>query len=96
MTAVRSSRPPCPAVGDQVGEIAQRFYRHLFTEHPDLLGGTFNRGNQARGEQQQALAGSVAAFAGSLVKTPERVPENPLSRFAHKHASLGVRPTSTR
>ena len=81
-----------PAVGEHIGEIAQRFYRHLFTEHPELLDGTFNRGNQARGEQQQALAGSVAAFASSLVKSPERVPENLLSRIAHKHASLGIRP----
>jgi nitric oxide dioxygenase len=81
-----------PAVGQHIGEIAQRFYRHLFAEHPQLLDGTFNRGNQARGEQQQALAGSVAAFAGSLVKSPERVPENLLSRIAHKHASLGIRP----
>ncbi|MET0796798.1 MAG: hypothetical protein ABWY21_05415 [Rhodococcus sp. (in: high G+C Gram-positive bacteria)] len=37
----------------------------MFTEHPELLDGTFNRGNQASGEQQQALAGSVAAFASS-------------------------------
>jgi nitric oxide dioxygenase len=81
-----------PAVGEHIGEIAQRFYRHMFTEHPELLDGTFNRGNQARGEQQQALAGSVAAFASSLVNTPDRVPENLLQRIAHKHASLGIRP----
>jgi nitric oxide dioxygenase len=81
-----------PVVGEHIGEIAQRFYRHLFGEHPELLDGTFNRGNQARGEQQQALAGSVAAFASTLVKTPGRVPQNLLSRIAHKHASLGIRP----
>jgi nitric oxide dioxygenase len=81
-----------PVVGAQIGEITQRFYRHLFAEHPDLLDGTFNRGNQARGEQQQALAGSVAAFAGALVKAPGQAPQNLLSRIAHKHASLGIRP----
>ena len=80
-----------PVVGEHIGKIAQRFYGHLFTEHPELLDGTFNRGNQASGEQQQALAGSVAAFASSLIETPERVPENLLSRIAHKHASLGIR-----
>jgi nitric oxide dioxygenase len=80
-----------PVVGRHIGEIARRFYDHLFTAHPELLDGTFNRGNQARGEQQQALAGSVAAFATTLVKTPDRVPENLLSRIAHKHASLGIR-----
>jgi nitric oxide dioxygenase len=79
-----------PVVGEHIGEIAQRFYQHLFAAHPELLDGVFNRGNQARGEQQQALAGSVAAFACSLLATPTRVPEKLLSRIAHKHASLGI------
>ena len=81
-----------PVVGQHIGEIARRFYGHLFAAHPELLDGTFNRGNQARGEQQQALAGSVAAFATKLVTTPGRAPENLMSRIAHKHASLGIRP----
>ena len=81
-----------PVVGEHIGEITRRFYRHMFTEHPELLDGLFNRGNQARGEQQQALAGSVASFAASLLAAPPQVPEHLLSRIAHKHASLGVRP----
>jgi len=81
-----------PVVGEHIGEIAKRFYGHMFDAHPELLDGLFNRGNQKRGEQQQALAGSVAAFATALVKNPERLPENLLSRIAHKHASLGIRP----
>jgi nitric oxide dioxygenase len=85
-----------PVVGEHIAEIAQRFYRHLFAAHPQLLDGTFNRGNQARGEQQQALAGSVASFAAALVHTPDRLPESLLSRVAHKHASLGIRPEQYR
>jgi len=81
-----------PAVGEQIGEIARRFYQHLFSLHPELLDGTFNRGNQAQGLQQQALAGSVAAFAATLVKAPDQPPEVLLARVAHKHASLGIRP----
>ncbi|MCX4538777.1 globin domain-containing protein [Streptomyces sp. NPDC002596] len=81
-----------PVVAEHIGEIAQRFYRHMFSEHPELLDGVFNRGNQVHGDQQQALAGSVAGFATTLVETPERVPEHLLSRIAHKHASLGIRP----
>lgn len=81
-----------PIVADNIQDIAARFYRHLFAIHPDLLDGTFNRGNQADGSQQQALAGSVAAFASTLVNTPERMPEKLLARIAHKHASLGIRP----
>jgi nitric oxide dioxygenase len=83
--------PPSRAA-DNINEIAQRFYRHMFAAHPELLDGTFNRGNQAEGSQQQALAGSVAIFASALVNTPERLPERLLSRVAHKHASLGIRP----
>src|SRR3954452_22310779 len=93
-----------PVVGAHVGEIASRFYRHLFVEHPELLDGVFNRGNQARGEQQRSLAGSVATFATALVETPERTPESLVRRIGakhacpgvragpHKHASLGIRP----
>ena len=81
-----------PVVGEHIGEIAKRFYDHLFTNHPELLDGTFNRGNQIDGSQQQALAGSVAGFATALVTTPGRAPEKLLSRIAHKHASLGIRP----
>jgi nitric oxide dioxygenase len=79
-------------VADNIGEIARRFYDHLFSAHPQLLDGVFNRGNQAEGTQQVALAGSVAAFASALVKSPEELPEQLLNRIAHKHASLGIRP----
>jgi nitric oxide dioxygenase len=81
-----------PVVADNIRAIAQRFYEHLLGEHPELLDGVFNRGNQAQGTQQVALAGSVAAFASALVKTPEQLPEQLLSRIAHKHVSLGIRP----
>jgi nitric oxide dioxygenase len=81
-----------PAVAENIEEIARRFYTHLFAAHPELLDGTFNRGNQAEGTQQVALAGSVAVFASALVKEPEQVPEHLLARIAHKHASLGITP----
>jgi nitric oxide dioxygenase len=81
-----------PVVADNIQEIARRFYVHLFDQHPELNDGVFNRGNQAEGSQQVALAGSVAVFASALVKTPEQLPETLLSRIAHKHASLGITP----
>jgi nitric oxide dioxygenase len=81
-----------PVVAENIEEIATRFYNHLFGEHPELLDGVFNRGNQAEKTQQMALAGSVAVFASSLVKVPEQLPEHLLSRIAHKHASLGITP----
>ncbi|PWF82740.1 hemin transporter [Kocuria rosea] len=81
-----------PVVGENIQEIARRFYAHMFGEHPELMDGLFNRGNQADGRQQQALAGSVAAYAGYLVNTPTELPDHLLSRISHKHVSLGLRP----
>jgi nitric oxide dioxygenase len=81
-----------PVVAENIEEIATRFYTHLFDAHPELLDGVFNRGNQAERTQQMALAGSIAVFAGALVKVPEQLPEHLLLRIAHKHASLGITP----
>ncbi len=81
-----------PVVGEHIEEIAKRFYSHMFEARPDLLDGLFNRGNQADGRQQQALAGSIAAFATMLVEKPDQVPDHLLSRVAHKHVSLGLSP----
>ncbi|MGG2461203.1 globin domain-containing protein [Streptomyces sp. RGM 3693] len=83
-------RATLPAVGAAIEEITTLFYRKLFDVRPELLRDLFNRGNQANGEQQQALAGSIAAFAGMLLAHPDTRPDAMLARIAHKHASLGV------
>ena len=92
----KSARPvieaTLPVVGQHIGVIAERFYQHMFAARPDLLDGLFNRGNQAEGTQQVALAGSVAGFAHALLQDPVQLPEQLLARVAHKHASLGLRP----
>ncbi|MUM35395.1 hemin transporter, partial [Mycobacterium sp. CBMA361] len=56
-----------PLVGGAIGEITPVFYRRLFAAHPELERDLFNRGNQANGSQQKALAGSVAMYATLLV-----------------------------
>ncbi|QGZ52170.1 hemin transporter [Streptomyces sp. QHH-9511] len=83
-------RATLPVVGAAIGEITELFYRKLFDARPELLRDLFNRGSQANGEQQKALAGSIAAFAGMLLEKPEDRPDALLARIAHKHASLGV------
>ncbi|NYV73870.1 globin domain-containing protein [Streptomyces sp. UH6] len=85
-------RATLPVVGAAINEITERFYRGMFTARPELLRDLFNRGNQASKAQQQALAGSIAAFATHLVDRPDERPDAMLSRIAHKHASLGIRP----
>ncbi|WP_432245600.1 globin domain-containing protein [Arthrobacter sp. G.S.26] len=79
-----------PLVGSRIGAITTTFYDRLFTAHPELLDGLFSRSNQRSGTQQQALAGSIAAFATHLVDNPGTLPEAVLARIAHRHASLGI------
>ncbi|HKM24884.1 MAG TPA: globin domain-containing protein, partial [Corynebacterium sp.] len=79
-----------PAVGANIGTIAQTFYRTMFGSHPELLANTFNRGNQKSGEQQKALAASVATFATMLVDPNAPDPVDLLARIGHKHVSLGI------
>ncbi|GGW62620.1 globin domain-containing protein [Streptomyces xantholiticus] len=83
-------RATLPAVGAAIGEITELFYAKLFDDRPELLRDLFNRGNQANGDQQKALAGSIAAFAGMLLEHPESRPDAMLARISHKHASLGI------
>ncbi len=79
-----------PVIGGAIGEITPVFYRRMFAAHPALEWDLFNRGNQAQGDQQRALAGAIAGFATMLVTPDAPSPHAILSRIAHKHASLGI------
>lgn len=79
-----------PIIGERISHITPKFYARLFAAHPGLLDGLFSRANQNNGTQQQALAGSIAAFASHLVNNPGTLPEAVLARIAHKHTSLGI------
>ncbi|BCJ57508.1 globin domain-containing protein [Micromonospora endophytica] len=80
-----------PAVRAHGEAITRRFYQRMFAAHPELLN-LFNRGNQASGAQQAALAAAVVAYAGHLTD-PDPATWGPvLDRIAHKHASLGITP----
>ncbi|MGC4888768.1 globin domain-containing protein [Micromonospora sp. DT227] len=82
-----------PAVRAHGEAITGRFYRRMFDAHPELLD-LFNRGNQATGQQQAALAAAVVAYAGHLTGDAAGLPWGPvLDRIAHKHASLGITAT---
>ena len=81
-----------PVIGERIGEITKKFYAGMFAARPELLDGMFSRANQKNGAQQQALAGSIAAFASHLVQHPDSLPESVLSRISHKHTSLGIQP----
>lgn len=69
--------------------ITRHFYGRMFGAHPELKN-LFNLGNQATGDQAQALAGAVYAFAAHMDKPAVIGPV--LDRIAHKHVSLGITP----
>lgn len=83
-------RATLPVIAQHIDDITALFYTKLFAVHPDLLAGLFNRGNQAQGAQQRALAASIATFATHLVDPALPHPREMLARIGHKHASLGI------
>ncbi|NNU27995.1 globin domain-containing protein [Isoptericola sediminis] len=85
-------RATLPVVGAAIGDITPLFYRKMFAAHPELERDLFNRGNQAQGDQQRALAASIAGYATLLVDEDGPDPRSVLARIAHKHASLGILP----
>ncbi|MPV60214.1 nitric oxide dioxygenase [Burkholderia sp. HI2761] len=78
-----------PVLAQHGYDIIKCFYTRLFNAHPELKN-VFNMAHQEQGQQQQALARAVYAYAeniedpGSLAAV--------LKNIANKHASLGVRP----
>lgn len=79
-----------PVVLENGTKITRHFYRRMFEHNPELKN-LFNLGNQESGEQAQALAGSVYAFASTIDRLDEI--ETAMNRIAQKHVSLGITPT---
>jgi len=78
-------------VAGHAEQITGRFYPRMFAEYPELLR-VFNQGNQATGEQSQALAGAVVAYAVHLIDPTAPSFDHVMKRIAYKHVSLGIRP----
>ena len=70
-------------------DIIKHFYRSLLGAHPELKN-VFNMRHQERGQQQEALARAVYAYAANI-DDPSCL-NAVLEGIANKHASLDVRP----
>jgi nitric oxide dioxygenase len=70
-------------------DIIKHFYRSLLGAHPELKN-VFNMRHQERGQQQEALARAVYAYAANI-DDPSCLTAV-LEGIANKHASLGVLP----
>ena len=84
-------RATAGVVAEHAEQITARFYPRMFAERPDLLR-VFNQANQATGEQSRALAASVVAYAVHLIDPQAPSFDHVMTRIAHKHLSLGIRP----
>ncbi len=78
-------------VAEHAEQITACFYPRMFAERPELLR-VFNLANQATGEQSRALAASVVAYAVQLIDPAAPSFAHVMTRIAHKHVSLGIRP----
>lgn len=78
-----------PVLAEHGYDIIKCFYRRLFDAHPELKN-TFNMAHQEQGQQQQALARAVYAYAENIEDPSSLMAV--LKNIANKHASLGVRP----
>lgn len=78
-----------PILKEHGTALTSHFYKRLFSYNPEL-NNVFNRGNQANGKQQNALATAVLAYAEHI--------ENPavllgaIRHIGHKHTSLQIKP----
>ena len=77
-----------PALGEHSLALTRCFYQRMFTANPELRH-VFNMSRQATGEQQQALANAVLAYA-QHIEHPERL-AGAIALIAAKHVSMGIR-----
>ncbi|GAB1579503.1 NO-inducible flavohemoprotein [Bordetella petrii] len=68
--------------------LTRHFYARMFRHNPELKQ-VFNQGHQQGGQQQQALAAAVAAYAEHIDDPSVLMPV--VERIVHKHVSLGIR-----
>ncbi|MGC1273329.1 MAG: NO-inducible flavohemoprotein [Planctomycetaceae bacterium] len=78
-----------PVVAANAEAITRRFYDLMFAGNPEVQG-FFNQAHQQAGTQQQALAGSICAYAANIDNLAVLGPAVEL--IAQKHCSLMIKP----
>jgi nitric oxide dioxygenase len=78
-----------PVVAEHAETITRRFYTLMFAGNPEVQA-YFNPAHQHSGQQQQALAGAICAYAANIENLGALGPAVEL--IAQKHCSLGIQP----
>lgn len=86
---IKTVKATAPVLAEHGKTITSVFYEKMFKNHPELLN-IFNKTNQVKGEQQQALANMVYAAAQNIDQLEVLLEDVKL--VAHKHRGLNVLP----
>ncbi|HLQ72746.1 MAG TPA: NO-inducible flavohemoprotein [Bacillota bacterium] len=78
-----------PVLAEHGTKITTVFYKNMFNENPELLN-IFNKTNQSRGKQQEALANMVYQAAVNIDRLESIIKD--VSLVAHKHRALNILP----
>ena len=78
-----------PAVSAHARDITEHFYPLMFSRYPQVLE-FFNKANQGKGSQRQALANAVISYAKNIERL--ELLGDAVSLIAQKHCSLGILP----
>lgn len=78
-----------PIVGPLASRITADFYPRMFSAAPAALS-FFNKTNQSKGNQSQALADAVVAYAVNIDKLENL--GGAVAKITHRHCGLGVTP----
>jgi nitric oxide dioxygenase len=78
-----------PVLAEHGATITRHFYQRMFARHPELKN-LFNQTHQKTGSQPETLAKAVYAYAANIDNLG--VLGGAVTRIAHKHASLNIRP----
>lgn len=78
-----------PVLAEHGATITKHFYRRMFKHHPELKN-VFNQTNQQSGNQSEALARAVWAYAAHIDNLGALGPA--VAHIANKHVSLNIAP----
>ena len=77
-----------PVLREHGVALISHFYKRMLSHNPELMQ-VFNMGHQRAGFQQQALAGSVLAYAENIENLKPLL--GAVAHIANKHVSVGIR-----
>lgn len=86
---IQTIKATVPVLAEHGTTITKVFYQKMFNNHPELLN-IFNKTNQAKGEQPEALANMVYLAAKHIDELEVLMEDVVL--VAHKHRGLDVKP----